>query len=77
MAKRIDAPEYWITEFKPTSKDLDALYGYALEASEPLDIEALASVLVRQHVERLTAAHRKRSSDKVVADDEALLAGQQ
>jgi hypothetical protein len=58
MPTRIDAPEYWISRFQPTSKDMDALYGFALEASRPLGIEDLAFELVRQHVDRLTAAHR-------------------
>ena len=62
MPKRIDTPEYWIGEFQPTSKDMDALYEYALEASRPLGIEELASALVRGHVERLTAAHRAKDS---------------
>jgi hypothetical protein len=66
MPKRIDTPDYWIGEFKPTSKDMDALYEFALEASRPLGIEELAGELVRQHVERLTAAHRSRDGGAAV-----------
>lgn len=66
MPKRIDTPEYWIGEFQPTPKDLDALYEYALDASRPLGIEELASELVRGHVERLTAAHRAKESGVAV-----------
>ena len=66
MPKRIDTPEYWIGEFQPTPKDLDALYEYALDASRPLGIEELASELVRGHVERLTAAHRVKESGVAV-----------
>lgn len=64
MPKRIDAPEYWIGEFKPTAKDLDALYGFALDVAEPLDIETLAATLVRQHVERLSAAQKGRAAGR-------------
>jgi len=66
MPKRIDTPDYWMDEFRLGSEDMDALYGHALDAAAPLEIDELAVALVRQHVERLTAVHRPRPDDRSI-----------
>jgi hypothetical protein len=66
MPSRIDSPEYWIDEFRPTDAELEALYGYVLETMRPLEIEALAAVLVRQRVTRVLQSRRVRARSGTV-----------
>jgi hypothetical protein len=61
MPSRIDTPEYWIDEFRPTDGELEALYGHVLETMRPLEIEQLATVLVRQRVNRVLQSRRVRA----------------
>lgn len=58
MTNRIDSPEYWIEDFKPTSEELDALYAQVLEDMRPVGIEELADALVRARGEKYLAARR-------------------
>ena len=60
MPNRIDSPEYWIEDFRPTADELEALYGHALETMMPFDIEELAAVLVRQRAGGIVDAQRAR-----------------
>jgi hypothetical protein len=62
MPNPIDTPEYWIEDYKPSGKELDALYEHVLEAGRPFDLESLARELVRRHVARAMAARRARES---------------
>jgi hypothetical protein len=64
MPNPIDTPEYWIEDFQPSKRDLDLLYEHVLEVGRPVDIEQLASHLVRQHVDRAMEARRAREKAK-------------
>lgn len=62
MPSRIDSPEYWIHEFKPTDAELEGLYGHVLETMRPIEIEELSTVLVRKRVDRIMQSRRVKGS---------------
>jgi hypothetical protein len=66
MVSRIDTPEYWIDEFKPTDRELETLYENVLETMRPQEIETLAAVLVRDRVSRLLQSRRTRATGATV-----------
>jgi hypothetical protein len=66
MTNRIDSPEYWIEDFKPTVEELDALYAQVLEHLRPVEIDQLARALVRVRVERHMAARRSNRAGEGV-----------
>ena len=67
MQPGIDTPEYWIEGFNPTSADLDAVYGHVIETMRPLEIEALAAVVVQHRVDKVLESHRAHAkTDGVV-----------
>ncbi|MFN2114377.1 MAG: hypothetical protein ACK2T6_01605 [Anaerolineae bacterium] len=61
MPTRIDTPEYWIDEFRPTSQELELLYGHVLETMRPVEVDELAKLLVRRRVDEAVSAREARA----------------
>lgn len=66
MSSRIDSPEYWIESFEPSRDELEALQNHVLETMTPVSVEALASRLIHDRVDRAMAARKASAGGKGV-----------
>lgn len=49
IQRKTQTSEYWLQQFKVSSKDIENIYQQILEQNQPVDLKDLAIVLVRRH----------------------------